>query len=210
MRLTEDYRYFISQLKIIDPTLKLILAVGTDDELALSNAVLSELPDVIRLKCKTHKRDNVKRKLQAMKISTACETEIIKDIFGEVTGGTLFRGLYHAKNPDAFDQKLGEFHEKWENLAPGFFRWFHEEANIFKASMIESVRIAAQVKGDFTMNPSESLNEEMNPGWIERRVPRQASTKSLKILERPRRAKQKKRSTAVENMSLQKTISTSK
>lgn len=159
-------------MKIIDPTLKLIQAVGTDDELALSNAVLSELPDVIRLKCKTSKRDNVKRKLQAMKISTACETEIVKDIFGEVTGGTLFRGLYHAKNPDAFDQKLGELHEKWENLAPGFFCWFQkEEADTFKASMIESVCIAAQVEGDFTMNPSESLNEEMKS-----RVDREKST----------------------------------
>ena len=55
--------------------------MGTDDELALSNAVLSELPDTITLKCKNHKRDNVKEKLQAMKISTACEGEILKDIF---------------------------------------------------------------------------------------------------------------------------------
>ena len=43
-----------------------------------------------------------------MKISTACED----DIFGEVTGETLIRGLYHAGNPDAFDQKLGYLHEK--------------------------------------------------------------------------------------------------
>ena len=119
-RLTEDYRYFISQLKIINPTLKLVQAVGTDDELALSNAVLSELPAAIRLKCKIHKRDNVKKKVQAMKISTACEG----DIFGEVAGETLIRGLFHARNPDAFDQKLAYLHEKWKNLAPRFFRWF--------------------------------------------------------------------------------------
>ena len=163
-RLTEDYRYFISQLKIINPTLKLVQAMGTDDELALSNAVLSELPDAIRLKCKIHKRDNVKKKLQAMKISTACEGEILKDIFGEVTGGTLFRGLYHSKNPDALDQKLADLHEKWENLAPDFFRWFQkEEAGTFKTSMIESVRRAAQVEDDFTMNASESLKS-----WVDR------------------------------------------
>lgn len=134
-RLTEDYRYFISQLKIINPTLKLVQAVGTNDELALSNAVLSELPDVIRLKCKIHKRDNVIKKLQAMKIRAACEGEILKDIFCEVTGGTPFRGLHHSKNPDALDQKLADLHEKWENLAPGFFRWFQkEEADTFKPS----------------------------------------------------------------------------
>lgn len=167
-RVTEDYRYFISQLKIINPTLKLIQAVGIDDELALSNAVLAELPDAIRLKCKIHKRENIKRKLRAMKISTAYENEILKDIFGEVTGGTLFRGLYHAKNPDAFDQKLANLQEKWEQLAPGFFHWFKkEEAETFKTSMIESVRSAAQVETDFTMNPSESLNEEMK-SWVDR------------------------------------------
>ena len=96
-----------------------------------------------------------------MKINTACEGEVLKDIFGEVTGGTLFRGLYHERNPDAFDQKLADLHEKWENLTPGFFQWFQEEADTFKTSMIESVRRAAQVEDDFTMNPSESLNEEL-------------------------------------------------
>ena len=57
-----------------------------------------------------HKRDNVKKKLQAMKISTACEGEILKDVFSGVTDGTLFRGLYHSKNPDALDQKLSDLH----------------------------------------------------------------------------------------------------
>ena len=89
--------------------------------------MLSELPDAIRLKCKIHKRDNVKKKLQAMKISTACEGEIPKDVFSEVTDRTLFRGLYHSKNPDALDQKLSDLHEKCENLAPGFFQWFQKE-----------------------------------------------------------------------------------
>lgn len=103
-----------------------------------------------------------------MKISTACEGEILKDIFGEVTGGMLFRGLYHWRNPDALDQKLADLREKWENLAPGFFHWFQkEEADTFKTSMIESVRRAAQDEDDFTMNESESLNEELK-SWVDR------------------------------------------
>ena len=110
----------------------------------------------------------MKKKLPVMKISTACAGEILKDIFGEITGGTLLRSLYHSKNPDAFEQKLADLHEKWENLAPGFFPWFQkEEADTFKTSMIDSVRRAAQVKDDFTMNLSESLNEELT-SWVDR------------------------------------------
>lgn len=45
--LTEDYCYFISLLKVIYPTPKLVQAEGSDDKLALSNTVLSELPDAI-------------------------------------------------------------------------------------------------------------------------------------------------------------------
>lgn len=131
--------------------------MGTDDEMALSNAVLSELPDATRLKCKIHKRNNVRKKLQVIKISTDCKGEIFTDIFGEVTGGTLFHGLYHERSPDAFDQKLADLHEKWENLAPGFFRWFEkEEADTFKTSMIESVLRAAQVEDDLTMQARAS------------------------------------------------------
>ena len=180
--------------------------MGTDDNLVLSNAMLSELPDAIRLTCKIQKQDNVKKKLQAMKISTPREGEILKYIFGKVTGGTLFHGLYHSKNPDALDQKLADLHRKWETLAPAFFSWFQkEEADTFKTSMIESVRRAAQVKDDFTMNASKSLNEELK-SWVDRRVdrrvPGQASTRSLKILEQPRRVRQKKQSMGVGSMSM--------
>ena len=83
-RHTEDYRYFISQLKIMNPALKLIQAIGTDNELALSNAVVAELPDAIRLKCKIHKRYNVKNKLRSMRITSAAQNEILKYIFGEI------------------------------------------------------------------------------------------------------------------------------
>ena len=146
-RHTEDYRYFISQLKIL---------------------VVAELPDAIRLKCKIHKHDNVKNKLWAMQIPSAAQNEILKDIFGEINDGILYRGLYHAKNEEDFNQKLCNIQQKWEHVAPGFHQWFQrEQADTFKTSMIESVRRAAQIDEEFTMNPSESINEQLK-AWVER------------------------------------------
>lgn len=70
------------------------------------------------------------------------------------------------KSVDDFDRKLSQLEQKWQQLAPGFFTWFHKfQGADFKECMIASVREAAQLcdeyngqVNDFRTNDNESEN----------------------------------------------------
>lgn len=83
-------------------------------------------------------------------------------------------GLYDAKSEDDFDQKLSLLRDKWEKLAPGFYKWFQRFQSVdFKQSMISSVREASQLIDernqqveDYTTNDNDSENFGEAVDWI--------------------------------------------
>ncbi|XP_044179665.1 uncharacterized protein LOC122961148 [Acropora millepora] len=166
-RKTEDYLMFTQALIRRRRALIDLKAYGTDNEDALRNAFRITFANSIGLLCRIHKKENIEHHLHStMKVSPYTKREIMHDVFGHKEGSTLHMGLYDSKSEDDFDRKLSQLEQKWQQLAPGFFTWFHKfQGADFKECMIASVREAAQLcdeyngqVNDFTTNDNESEN----------------------------------------------------
>lgn len=164
-RKTEDYLMFTQALIRRRRALIDLKAYGTDNEDALRNAFRITFANSIGLLCRIHKKENIEHHLHStMKVSPYAKREIMHDVFGHKEGSTLHMGLYESE--DDFDRKLSQLEQKWQQLAPGFFTWFHKfQGADFKECMIASVREAAQLcdeyngqVNDFTTNDNESEN----------------------------------------------------
>ena len=166
-RKTVDYLMFTQALIRRRRALIDLKAYGTDNEDALRNAFRITFANSIGLLCWIHKKENIEHHLHStMKVSPYAKREIMHDVFGHKEGSTLHMGLYDSKSEDDFDRRLSQLEQKWQQLAPGFFTWFHKfQGAYFKECMIASVREAAQLcneyngqVNDFTTNDNESEN----------------------------------------------------
>ena len=171
----EAYSFFAHQIQILLPSLSNIRAFGTDGELALVTAFKNAYPNAIHLRCFKHFQDNCDAKLRALNLVDAVRQEILGDIVGVEGPDQRELGLVDAVDEHDFDTKLAMLEERWEKLEkegrkmipgevvqPQFYSWFvSEKRDVVRSSMLQSVRIAAQLGNPpdrFYTNASESTN----------------------------------------------------
>lgn len=80
---TNNYVSFFSLLQQMNPNLKSIQAIGSDDDEGLQNTIEICFHDSIKLLCIGHKRENIERHLKSLKAATSSINQIIADILEE-------------------------------------------------------------------------------------------------------------------------------
>ena len=165
-RKTEDtYSMFCGSLKALQPEISNILAFGTDDEQALTNAFNKNFERAIHLLCEIHLKKNVERKLIDLGITAGIKDEIQADIFGKTTADVFESGLSDAESEEDFFSKLSILKSKWVKMHDGcndFYDWFNlNKASEFVNSVINPVRKLAGLgcpPEKFNTNRSERTN----------------------------------------------------
>ena len=184
---------FVSTLIRLNPNLRYIKAFGTDGECELIKAFKCAFPDAIHLHCTNHLHQNIKDKLNHLKIKSSVAKEFTFDIFGVQVGSHMQLGLIDMKNEVTFEAALNSLREKWNNLErscigdgdPQFHSWFIKyQAPVIKASVLPTIRAKAHIDVNihFTTNASESINSliKKEVDWKESKLP--MLTKHLKAI----------------------------
>lgn len=96
------------------------LVFGTDEELALVNAIKYAFPDSGHILCMRHFRQNVKQKLVDECLEKTDRNSILDDICGH-------NGLMNAEDAICFDIKLSEINEKSKQLSKKFQRYLDKK-----------------------------------------------------------------------------------
>ena len=128
----QTYHFFASSLVSKRPELAQLQCFGTDGETAIVKAFSAVFTKAIHLRCFLHFRQNIERKLQELRVSSAITKEYRKDIFGDPQ--CLQLGLVDVCSKAELINKLNSLEEKWNNLErpfhspPGFFEWFQEHS----------------------------------------------------------------------------------
>ena len=161
----ESYSVFCGSLKALKPEIVNLLAFGTDDEKALTNAWNKNFERATHLLCELHLKKNIERKLLELGITSRVKSEIQADIFGKVTGDSFESGISDAENQNDFLSKLSVLQSKWAALHPHggeFHNWFSSnKAGEFIKSVIHPVRQLAGLgcpPKKFDTNRSERTN----------------------------------------------------
>ena len=77
-------------------------------------------------------------------------------------------GLVDSTDIDDFRIKLESLKSVWDNLCPGFHKWFSKNrASFFEQSVIESARTGTEVQGVYYNNSIESqhFREKMEQSY---------------------------------------------
>ena len=115
----ETYSIFCGSLKALQPEIGNLLAFGTDDEQALTNAFNKNFERATHLLCEIHLKKNVERKLIGLVITARVKDEIISDIFGKTTDNIFESGLSDADSKEDFYSKLSILKSKWVRIRGG-------------------------------------------------------------------------------------------
>ena len=102
----ESYFVFCGSLKALKPGLADLLAFGTDDEEALSNAFNENFERATHLLCTNHLQKNVESRLIGMGITGNVKQEIIADIFGRQNGDAYESGICDANSLEEFETQM--------------------------------------------------------------------------------------------------------
>ena len=105
------YNNFASTLISLNPMLSSLRCFGTDGEDALDCAFTTQFKKALHLRCWLHFKDNVKHKLQKLRIPNNIALEFIADIFGSAS--QLQKGLADAEDEGMFDTLLASLKESW-------------------------------------------------------------------------------------------------
>ena len=159
----DEFKFFWQAVKRGCPALESLQVLGTDEETAVYDGILSETKHTIHLLGVEHVMANVEKKLEELHFPPTQKRQIIDDIFGgprTVSSGSLCE----SKSNEEFDNKVSEMKERWEeiekkytrNAPPKFVKYFsqHKEEKI-RNSMTQYVRKRAGVDGVYGQNPIE-------------------------------------------------------
>ncbi len=161
----ETYSVFCGSLKALEPEIVNLLAFGTDDELALTNAFNKNFERATHLLCELHLKKNTERKLIDLGITGGVKDGIQADIFGKRTEDIFKSGLSDSDSQEDFFSKLAILKDKWAAMHNGgeeFHDWFMlNKAPEFVKSVIRPVRQLAGLgcpPEKFNTNRSERTN----------------------------------------------------
>ena len=161
----EAFSRFAMEMRVGNPGLLNLKAVGVDMESAIFNGFKVHFEKLSRLICVRHlqQRDEIKiESLLAKTRQSAAEKkhskqEILKDMYGERQGTYYEYGLAESFDEDDFKAKLLSLREKWEAFVPGFYDWFQKNRSVlFVENVIQSARENADINGLYYQNDVES------------------------------------------------------
>ena len=152
------FTHFNSEMLTHQPAISSLKTIETDLEKAIFNGFLSQIKDLKLLLCFFHLQQNDKRKLAELKPkggSQAINT-ILAHIYGRQYSTMMEYGLVDSKDVSDLAKRLESLRESWENLFPGFHKWFVSKRKaIFQNSVIECARKNTNVHGLFYNNSIE-------------------------------------------------------
>ena len=127
------------------------LVIGSDEELALVNAIQTAFPEAGHILCMRHLRQNCKQKLTDDCIDKSDRDSILNDIFGT-------DGLIHADDIICFDAKCSAIEEKSKDLSSKFYRYFEKKLKNNLIDQWNENAPSGHFDTDWTNNNCESLN----------------------------------------------------
>ena len=161
----ESYSQLCSTMKTLEPSLKNLLAFGTDEEKALIDAFENNFDSAVHVLCTRHLRNTCKTHLRRLGMPETIQEEMLNDVFGATWGGIEQKGIIDASNEAEFYEMCDRMGEKWAMKHPAgleAFRWFKEnKAKVLVEKAIAPVRRQAGLgdpPGKFYTNQSESNN----------------------------------------------------
>ena len=96
------------------------LVLGSDEELALVNAINTATMYASHILCTRNLRQNIKQKMINDGIDKKDKETFLNDIFGD-------DGLVHADDSICFEEKLSQLAEKSEELSSKFYCYFDKK-----------------------------------------------------------------------------------
>ena len=127
------------------------LVFGTDEELALLNAITAAFPDSGHLLCTRHLRKNVNQQLIDECIDKKARESLIEDIFGQDR-------LINADDAICFDLKCEEIEAKSRKISSKFHKYFSGRLKQNIQEQWETEIAPGYLDKRWTNNNSESLN----------------------------------------------------
>ena len=120
---------FINEMCTFEPSIRLLKSIGTDLERATFNGFASQITDLKLFLCALHLQKSDKRKLQQLvpKKGSEAINQILRDIYSCQYGSIKKYGLADSKDPNDLNERIEKLKYKWEELCPGFHKWFVEK-----------------------------------------------------------------------------------
>ena len=127
-------------MRSLDHRLLNLKVIGTDQDAAIYNGFSMDNP---QLKLHLKKGDSKK---------------ILADIYVCQYGSVKELGLADSSAIKKFDSNLDNVKEQWEQLCPGFYKWFVAKQKTFQEKVIEEARKESNVYGLYCNNNVESMH----------------------------------------------------
>ena len=125
--------------------------MGSDEELAIVNAITLAFPESTHLLCKRHLYQNTKQKLIDDSVDKADRQKILGMIFHE-------DGLIDANDSICFDAKSEEIEKVSKDLSSKFHRYFQNKLKKNLQERVHQPIVSGVIDKPWTNNNSESLN----------------------------------------------------
>ena len=172
----ECYRRFPGELVILKPELLGIKKVGHDLDKALSSGLTDIFQGATNLWCTQHLQERDCYQIRSMGGNQRTQTRIMADIYGSQNEVLLQSGLADAEDESDFDAKLESLRATWEDLVPGFHRWFTcNRSRIFKECLVQSVRKECCIQGRFYTNGLELKHKLQKKRLKEEDIPKEVA-----------------------------------
>ena len=148
----ESYSNFFNHLRTkLRDTDKTKLVLGSDEELAIVNAITLAFPESTHLLCKRHLCQNTKQKLIDDSVDKADRQKNLGMIFHE-------DGLIDANDSICFDAKSEEIEKVSKDLSSKFHRYFQNKLKKNLQERVHQPIVSGVIDKPWTNNNSESLN----------------------------------------------------
>ena len=165
-----SFNYFFSTFVNANKQLRHVLAVGSDGDEALVQALSHNFSFAQQLRCFYHFEKNVREKLRSLAIPSKVIDEFVYDIFGHRHGQTMEEGLVDCVSIADFNSKLDTLETVWNARedpycgkgGPQFYRYFKQhKAPVIRHNMLRCYREAVGLGSPpaaYTTNACESVN----------------------------------------------------
>ena len=167
----EEFRFFWQSVKRESPALEMLSILGTDEEAAVYNGILSETLGTVHLLGREHVKANIERKLDELKFPSTQKQQIVSGILGGPKP-TSDGCLYDCEDENELVEKVARFKERWDEIErnttrndpPRLTQYFerHKEEKI-RCHMTKYVREKAGTQGVYGQNPIEWLHFMSKP-----------------------------------------------
>ena len=109
----ESYSQLCNTMRTLEPTLKNLLAFGTDEEMALIDAFESNFDSAVHVLCTRHLRNTCKTHFKSLGVPDNIQEEMLNDLFGATWDGAEHKGVIDAATETQFYEMCARMGENW-------------------------------------------------------------------------------------------------